>query len=78
VSFAKIAEARAVKKIVAFVRQQAAQDYAPSERGNAQALKEIADDIEDGFWKDFELRKHVKLPKPKPRKKAKSRKKARK
>jgi hypothetical protein len=73
-SFAKIAEARAVKKIVAYLRQEAAA-FEPTAEGpwamiaarkvGAEVLREMAGRVEAGKWKD------VKLPKkPQPRKKA--------
>jgi hypothetical protein len=59
-SFAKIAEGRAVKKIVKMIRDA----HYPASPVHASGLAEaIADRIEAGEWKD------VKLPKPKPRKK---------
>jgi hypothetical protein len=63
VSFAKIAEARAVKKIVTWIRMWAFESRVLPKEGR-QALEVAADEIEAGKWKD------VKLPKPKPRKKA--------
>jgi hypothetical protein len=67
-SFAKIAEARTVKKIVIYLRQQAKDTsgvHGPI--AHAYYFDAAADLIEDGAWKD------VKLPKPKPRKKQRPR-----
>ncbi len=62
-SFAKIAEARAVKKIVAMIRARAEMFSGP--RSPQLALLHLADEIEKGGWKD------IKLPKPEPKKKGK-------
>ena len=66
-SFAKIAEARAVKKIVKMLRDEA-RGWDPlgmpeTESPTAETLKELAYKIEAGEWRD------VKLPTPKPKKK---------
>lgn len=65
-SFAKIAEARAVKKIVALLRQRAREaESFMSQTPISVALRIAATDIEEGRWKD------IKLPKAEPKKKAK-------
>jgi hypothetical protein len=72
VSFAAIAEARAVKKIVSFLRARRSHAFYLEAANSArwrnplEVVRHIADRIEDGEWKD------IKLPKPTPKKKAKS------
>lgn len=57
-SFAKIAEARAVKKIVVMIRARA---FGISD--GAYVLEGLADDIEAGLWKDIKLPKRGKAKK---------------
>jgi hypothetical protein len=85
VSFAKIAEARAVKKIVIYLRREAVgfegeADKAESLAGllpalshkmAAESFRTAARLIETGAWKDVKLPKRRAIPKLKPRKKVK-------
>lgn len=64
-SWVKLAEVRAVKKIVMMIRARAETFSGP---GSPQlALLHLADDLEEGAWKDIKL--------PAPEKKAKKAKK---
>jgi hypothetical protein len=64
-SFAKIAEARAVKKIVILLRQRAESVRGEETWRADELLEAAAKDVEAGNWKD------IKLPPPKPKKKKK-------